>query len=557
MKQKPFVVGIWLLALMLTLGGNPARTQDIGIGDPGRPVYTEPSPQLPAAIGGRSAEPAAAALRPFGYNLFTGGFSKEQELGLNPDYRISAGDKIALRIWGAVTIDELLTVDPQGNIFVPNVGPVHMEGVRNADLHDVVVNAVRSVYKSNVNVYVSLSTAQPVAVFVTGYVRNPGRYAGIASNSILYFIDQGRGIDPESGSYRNIQVIRGGKVIGRADLYAFLLKGEIQVLQFKDNDTIVVGRRGSVVSVSGGVLNSYAFELAKEEITGTLLSRFARPRPSASHVQISGTRNQMPFSTYLPLSDFSSMILRDGDTVVFEADRKQPMILVRVEGEYEGTSQFAVPRDTTLGEMLDHIPVDPKLADYESVSLRRVSVAERQKQTLEESLRRLESTYLLASSATDEEARIRSQEAALIADFVKQARRIAPKGRVVIAHNPNARAMFLEHGDTITIPKKTATVLISGEVLVSQAVIYTEGDSVHDYIERSGGFTEQANPDRIVVVHPSGIVETEEDPQVRPGDEILVLPEVPTKNLQLAATIVDIIFKVAVTSAIVLRFGAF
>ena len=43
------------------------------------------------------------------------------------------------------------------------------------------------------------------------------------------------------------------------------------------------------------------------------------------------------------------------------------------------------------------------------------------------------------------------------------------------------------------------------------------------------------------------------NPPVRPGDEIIVLPQVPSKNLQLAATIVDIVYKIAVAAAVAIN----
>ena len=63
---------------------------------------------------------AADSLPPFGANLFEGGFRGATAEGLNPGYRIKPGDRVTLRAWGAVEIDRVLTVDAQGNIFIPS-----------------------------------------------------------------------------------------------------------------------------------------------------------------------------------------------------------------------------------------------------------------------------------------------------------------------------------------------------------------------------------------------------------------------------------------------------
>jgi protein involved in polysaccharide export with SLBB domain len=172
-----------------------------------------------------SNKPSYDGPRPFGANLFDGGFTQDGENGLNPGYIIQPGDQVAVRVWGAIEFNEILTVDARGNIFIPKVGPVRVGGVPNKDLNSRVTYAVRSVFTDNVRVYTSLNGAQPVAVFVTGFVPQPGRFSGIPSNSALHFIDQAGGVDEQRGSYRSIKIMRNGEQVVELDLYDFLLQG--------------------------------------------------------------------------------------------------------------------------------------------------------------------------------------------------------------------------------------------------------------------------------------------------------------------------------------------
>ncbi len=93
-------------------------------------------------------------------------------------------------------------------------------------------------------------------------------------------------------------------------------------------------------------------------------------------------------------------------------------------------------------------------------------------------------------------------------------------------------------------------MLVSGEVLVPQAVIFEKGKTAEDYIRQTGGFSDHADPDRVLIVRINGEVLAAEDHEIQAGDEILALPEVPVKNLQVAKEIIDIIFKIAVSSAV-------
>ncbi|MDI5985032.1 SLBB domain-containing protein [Halomonas sp. M4R5S39] len=495
---------------------------------------------------------AADRLPPFGANLFEGGFRGTAADGLNPGYRVKPGDQVTLRAWGAVEIDRVLTVDAQGNIFIPSIGPLEVQGQNSEQLDSSVRQAIQSVYPDNVEVYTNLQGVQPVGVFVTGYVENPGRYAGTPSDSLLYFLDQAGGIDNELGSFRNIRVIRDNQVVARVDLYDFLLDGEIARPQLRDGDTIVVEERGPSIAVVGDVQREYRYELVGERLTGAEVANLARLKAGVSHVLVRGSRDDGPFARYFPLNAFNGQTVRSGDEVTFSADQRDETIVVRIEGSHYGPSRYALPRDARLSELLDAIAVPEDMTAGYSVSLRRDSVAEQQRQSLEDSLRRLETTYLGAPTRTDEEARTRVQEAKLIQDFVARAREVEPSGRLVVAQDDRISDIRLQDGDVITIPEISDSILVSGEIVVPQAAVYNPGMSVRDYIEAAGGFTQRADDDHILVARQNGAVVNARNITLRPGDEILVMPKVPSNNLQLASTITQILYQIAVATKVAL-----
>ena len=92
----------------------------------------------------------------YGSWLFEGGFSQSSFSGINPQYHVSQGDTLLLQLWGGIDYQSEAKVDPQGNIFVPKVGPIKVQGVTNKELNTVVLKAVKRVYKSNVEAYVTL-----------------------------------------------------------------------------------------------------------------------------------------------------------------------------------------------------------------------------------------------------------------------------------------------------------------------------------------------------------------------------------------------------------------
>ena len=284
-------------------------------------------------------------LLPFGANLFQGRFAGTYSDSINPSYKIAPGDRIVIRIWGARQYDDVLAVDQQGNIFVPEVGPISVMGITNAQLQNTVKARVGQVFTSNVEVYVNLLSSQPIGVFVSGYVTNPGQYAGGVDDSLLTFLDRAGGIDFKRGSFRDLKVKRQGKVIASYDLYSFILEGATPQLKLQDGDVIVATKRGASVSVRGLVREEALYELKEGRNTGSSIITLATPESSVSHVSVSGTRNQKPINQYLSLNEFKDFKLADGDIVTFAADVQGETLITKVSGAIEGLSHFPINKE--------------------------------------------------------------------------------------------------------------------------------------------------------------------------------------------------------------------
>lgn len=490
---------------------------------------------------------------PYGANLFAGGYETERSDGLNDNYLIAPGDKLNIWIWGAVNFSNVVTVDNQGNIFIPDVGPINVKNVAASKINNLVTSHISEVFTNNVNVYVNLLTATPVSVYVTGPVIRPGQYAGQSSDSVLYFLKRAGGIDSDRGSYRHIKVLRQNRVIQQIDLYEFMQQGKMPKLSLKDQDVILVEPQGPMINVAGKVRNPFRFELKNSTALGSELIDYALPLAKASHVGVIGDRASGPFSVYMPYKDFDRIQLSDGDKVLFNDDMHAQVYDVQVMGSYRGPSYFTVRKETRLHDLLNHIPIDPNMADYGSIYIMRKSVAARQKEMLEDSLNRLERSVFTAPASSDGEASIRTKEAELVMRFVEKARKIQPLGKVVVSDKGVIANILLEQGDQIVIPNKTDLIQVGGEVMMPQAVVYNKNASLEDYVAWAGGYTDRANDKRIAVVHANGLMEFKDGGDVMPGDQILVMPKVDSKMMQSIKDITQVIYQVAVAANVVLN----
>ncbi|MGV6851740.1 MAG: polysaccharide biosynthesis/export family protein [bacterium] len=486
---------------------------------------------------------------PYGANLFAANSNSSGSAGVNPSYQIAIGDRIQLKLWGALQADQVAVVDPQGNIFIPEVGPVSVNGVRAGGLQQHVETAIKRVFFDNVEVYAALLSANTISVFVSGPVKHPGQYAGLSSDSVLGFLRKSGGVDAQRGSYRYIEIIRNGKSSVRVDLYEFLARGYLPAWRFQEGDTILVRPQGQTVTVTGVTRSSFQFEFMGQP-SGQQLARYARPRSNVSHVAVKGTRSDGPFSSYLTLQQFQPFRLKDGDEVRFEADHRIQTLDILVEGSYKGQSFYSVDRNTTLQEVLDYIPVDADEADIKSVYIKRKSVAAKQKKLLDESLRRLEQAVLTAPASSDGEASIRAKEAELVLQFVERSQAIKPEGRVVVSELGRAANIRLEDGDIIVIPRQSDIVTVGGEVLLPQAVVHLQGAMLGDYLAKAGGLTERGDPKRILIVKPNGAAALATTTSIGAGDEILVMPKVDAKNMQFAKDITQILYQIGVAARV-------
>ncbi|MEO1043428.1 MAG: polysaccharide biosynthesis/export family protein [Pseudomonadota bacterium] len=489
----------------------------------------------------------------FGSQLFAGSPAASRAT-TDPSYRLQTGDRIAVRAFGAYNADIVEEIDQNGVLFIPEVGPVTLGGRTAAELQPLVADAVSETFTQNVRVYATLVSPGSITVYLAGDVGRPGRFIGGSNDDVLYFLSLAGGIHQERGSYRDVRVLRGGRVLQRIDLYRFLLSGELPDVRLRSGDTIFVPPRGPLVSASGDVLSPYAYELTKGA-NGGLLTELARPKHDATDVALSGTRKGEPFVRYLSIEEFAQFELFEGDEVDYRADTFGREIAVAIETTSRSAKAiYVLPRNTNLIDLLAQIEIDPSSVDLHSIHVNRRSVAQAQKVALDASLDELERSVLLAPAITPDAAQTLQAEAVAIGQFVARAREAVPLGTVTVVEDGMLRNLTLEDGDVIVIPDQTDVILVAGEVMAPGAFVFGQRKPLSAYVDRAGGFRDRANKSDFVVRTRAGStfqVNASYVPQA--GDQILVLPKTPNRTYLLAKDITQVVFQLALATATVAR----
>ncbi|EGP2596584.1 polysaccharide export protein [Campylobacter coli] len=490
----------------------------------------------------------------FGAELFNGNFKNYTQRVYNPDYKIAVGDQISLKIWGAVEFEQILVVDSQGNIFIPKVGAVNLLGVKNSALVSVIKAQVNKIYKNNVFVYADMNAYQNVSVFVTGSVNAPGLYQGLSSDSVIQYLDKAGGINLEYGSFRDIQILRNNTVIKKIDLYNFLLKGQMDLFPFRSGDVVLVGNVQSYVFANGDVQKPFRFELANDIKTLADLARVSGARPIVTNAVLRsyGNDHRLEISAYNKMQ-FSKVLLKTGDEVQFNPEYISRNISITVNGEHSGLKTLVVRKGTTL-EDVSRLIVANGQSDMNALQVFRKSVAKTQKDLINAQLKELETLALTSPSVTSQGAAIKAEQAKLILEFIQRARKVEPKGQIVIDKPKSYGSVLLEEGDIVNVPSKNNLVIVQGEVTLPGAFVYNKGESLKYYINLAGGYGERADTSKVLVIRNNGKAQKYSGSiDMMPGDSVLVLPKVDSENLQIFSMLTQILYQIAVATNVVLK----
>ncbi|EAT11625.1 polysaccharide export protein [Bermanella marisrubri] len=491
--------------------------------------------------------------------LFTGAFARTAFSGINPAYRISQGDSLLVQLWGGIDYQNETKVDAQGNIFIPKVGPVKVQGVNNADLNKVVLKSIKRVYKSNVEAYVTLMSSQTVKVFLSGMVNNPGLYEGQSADSILAFIDKAGGIREQMGSYRDIEVKRNGKTQTKIDLYQFIEQGRLPNIQLQDGDVIFVSPKVGDITITGEVGFEGRYEVIGNQTSLKSVLSAVAIKDSATHITIVEPHNSEGMkevkAKQYRIGDTAGVTLRAGSSVKVSSQLRAKSISVEVIGEHDSEFEMVVPWGATLADLLGKVEYSA-LSNKNAIQLYRESVAKRQKDMLMASLQSLEQSVLTARSETTEAAKLRAAEAETILKWIDKAKQVEPRGQVLLADGYNPNEVILQQGDKVVIPSKTSLVMIHGEVLFPTAITYNADLDVEEYIGKAGGTTADIDDANILIMKPNGSFvdvnsDLSDEDVIAPGDEIFVLAKPDVKSLQLTKDITQILYQVAVSAAVV------
>jgi protein involved in polysaccharide export with SLBB domain len=210
----------------------------------------------------------------FGANLFRRVPSTFAPVDMAPvptDYVVGPGDELRVRIWGQVNLQANLRVDRSGEVYLPQVGNVHVAGLAFSELDSHLRAALGRVYR-NFDLTVDMGRIRSIQVYVSGEARRPGVYT-VSSLSTLVDTLFASGGPAVEGSLRAIELRRDGALVTRIDLYDLLIRGDkTKDAKLLPGDVIFIPPAGPQAAVYGSVRNPAIYELLPQESLSDILA---------------------------------------------------------------------------------------------------------------------------------------------------------------------------------------------------------------------------------------------------------------------------------------------
>lgn len=407
----------------------------------------------------------------FGHRIFQNkdvAFEASYNLPTPANYKLGSGDEVVIDIWGASqsTIQE--TISPDGNIYVENLGPVHLSGLTVTQANNYLKKQLGQIYSSisgdepESNIRLSLAQNRTIQVHVMGEVENPGTYTMSSFATIFNALYQAGGVN-EVGTLREVKVYRNDKMVATYDVYDFILNGNSDMgIRLEDNDVVSVDAYKNLVSVTGNVKRPMYYEVLDNETLEQLMKYAGGFAGNAYKEDVrlirNGKREREIYT--LNTTEQQSFILADGDSVSVDSIMPSFANMVEVKGAVYRPGQFQM--DGRVNTVKQLIECAGGLKD-DAFMNRAILNRRNPNNTMENLAINLEE--LMSGKAAD---------------------------------------VALRKNDVLLVPslfdvQEVQTVTIFGEVAFPGTYEYVENMSVEDFIVNAGGLTEAASTAKVDV----------------------------------------------------------
>jgi len=299
----------------------------------------------------------------FGFSFFNNNkltFDPNVNIPVSESYVVGGGDEIVIDIWGVSEQNYSLTVDRNGYITIPLVGPINIGGLSYKDAQTKIINNLAKIYSdiqsTNPRTFASvrMGTLKAIRVNVIGEVFAPGTYTlpGTASLFSALYLSGGPN---KKGSFRDIQLIRSGKVIAHLDVYDFLINGNSEVnMLLRDNDIVMIPTYINRVRMGGAFKRVGIFEAKADETVNDMLKYAGGFEEAAYRGRVELYRNSDKEKEYkdVPENLFGFIQISNGDSLYAGKILPRFKNIVKISGSVFKPGNYEFTEGLKLSELI-------------------------------------------------------------------------------------------------------------------------------------------------------------------------------------------------------------
>ena len=439
------------------------------------------------------------------FNLMQTTLMPFNEPNFDGAYVLDYGDVLELQLVGQKNDSYTLPVKRDGSINIPDVGKIFVSGLSLDNTVNTISKKIESFFTA-VEVYTTLVSVRDIQVIIAGNVFSPGPYT-LNGNSTLFHALAISGGPSEDGSFRQVDLVRGNKIIETADFYETFINGASSFSsRLRSGDIVFVRPVSNLVSISGAVKRPGIYELKKDENLSSVISFANGINNKADLSQISLIRISEGLVSNLPvsnLSDFDNMPSRDNDKLVIGSFSYRS---VEIEGAVKNPGKYLVNEGAGIYDLVSIA------GGYTDTAYPFGGVLEniQTKNINEKAGEKLYESFIDELSNSSVSAGQQLGETGFLAEIITEIKNTKPSGRVSaefnlekLQNNPSLDVL-LQEGDKVIIPEFLDHIYVFGEINTEGTIRYKQGSDFKYYIDKKGGYSPYANKRNVYVLHPNG-----------------------------------------------------